>query len=337
MLIVEAGFTWVTDLGRFRGPSLGFSVNGALDQYSATAANLLVGNAESAPLLESTARPLVMTADTDSLVAVTGAPGGILVDGVTAPCWMPVSLRRGQTIEIGAGIRGVRRYVAVRGGFEAPMLLGSCAPDSMLQFGHRLESGSRIGQREGTPPLRHPVFELPVMRFATPAVSFDEVLSVPVTDGPDFDEFPDAAELLYDADFIVDARSNHVGLRLSGRPPVRQVVGEVLSRGVPVGAIEVPSQEGLLLLHRGRGVTAGYPVLAVATSIGLDIMAQAVSGQRVRFRRQSIEDARDASLQRSLRLKSLARTAQILLDAHGVSAPRWGAESVVIPPSAAAA
>jgi biotin-dependent carboxylase-like uncharacterized protein len=318
MLIVEAGYTWVTDLGRFRGPHLGFSVNGALDQYSAAAANLLVGNAESLPVLESTARPLVLTAEQDVLVAVTGAPGAVRVDGILAASWTPVSLRRGQTIEVGASTRGVRRYLAVRGGFEAPMLLGSCAPDSMLQFGRRLEDGSRVQEREGTPPLRHPVFELPVMRFTAPAVSFDDVLTVPVTDGPDFDEFGDAASLLYDAEFVVDARSNHVGLRLSGHSPVRQTQAEVLSRGVPVGAIEVPSQEGLLLLHRGRGVTAGYPVLAVATTVGLDIMAQAVPGQRVRFRRQSLTEAREAFLQRALQLTALGRTARILLGAHGV-------------------
>lgn len=318
MLIVDAGYTWVTDLGRFRGPRQGFSVNGALDQYSAASANLLVGNPESAPLLESTARPLALTAEQDVLVAVTGAPSGVRVDGIDAPMWAPVSLRRGQTMEIDASSRGVRRYLAVRGGFEAPMLLGSCAPDSMLQFGHRLETGSRVAERQSTRPLRHPVFELPVMRFPTPAVSFDEVLTVPVTDGPDFDEFGDAAALLYDAEFVVDPRSNHVGLRLAGRPPVRQTHAEVLSRGVPVGAIEVPSQEGLLLLHRGRGVTAGYPVLAVATTVGLDIMAQAVPGQRVRFRRQSIAAAREAFLERALRLKALGRTARILLDAHGV-------------------
>ena len=58
----------------------------------------------------------------------------------------------------------------------------------------------------------------------------------------------------------------------------------MLSRGVPIGAVEVPTATRLLVLHRGRGVTAGYPVLAVATSVGLSRLGQARPGDPVRFR-----------------------------------------------------
>ena len=64
----------VTDLGRSRGPSVGLPVNGALDQYSARVANILVANAEGAPLIEVTAFDFSFTAEIELLIAVTGAP-----------------------------------------------------------------------------------------------------------------------------------------------------------------------------------------------------------------------------------------------------------------------
>ena len=88
-----------------------------------------------------------------------------------------------------------------------------------------------------------------------------------------------------------DGRSNHIGLRLGGALPERQSTAEVLSRGVPVGAVEVPSREEVLVLHRGRGVTAGYPVLAVVTSRSLDVLAQARPGHKITFRRTSVTEA----------------------------------------------
>ncbi|BAK34999.1 hypothetical protein MLP_19850 [Microlunatus phosphovorus NM-1] len=86
----------------------------------------------------------------------------------------------------------------------------------------------------------------------------------------------------------VGPSSNHIGLRLGrtdqGPIPHRQTRTEVLSRGVPIGAVEVPAGDEILILHRGRGVTAGYPVLAVVTTVGLSRLGQARPGDTVRFR-----------------------------------------------------
>ena len=73
LIILQPGNSVVTDLGRFRGPRFGLPVNGALDQFSARAANILTGNDDTAPLLEITALDFRMKATTDILIAVTGA------------------------------------------------------------------------------------------------------------------------------------------------------------------------------------------------------------------------------------------------------------------------
>lgn len=297
---------------------MGLSVNGALDQRSACIANVLVGNDQNTPLLDAMTAGITVVAEYDLLFAVTGADCHVTIDGREVPTWTPVGAKAGQTIEIGANRAGLRKYIAFRGGIDAPMLAGSCAPDSMIGFGTQLSQGDRLTGPVEIPDFRHPIFELPLMRLKIQRPTFDAVPIIDVTDGPDYEEFGETAHILYRNDYQVSPRSNHVGIRLTGTPPTRRVADEVLSRGVPVGAIEVPSEEGLLVLQRGRGVTAGYPVLAVVTAVGLDAIAQIQPGQHLRFRRVTIPEAREASIRRHLHIRDLARTCSELLRAHGI-------------------
>jgi len=318
MRILSAGFAAVTDLGRFSGPSYGLSVNGALDQLSARTANILVGNHDNAPLIELTASELVFVCSNDQLIAVTGAAADVTVDGVSMPTHSPLSVRAGWTVAVRVLDSGLRSYVAVHGGLEAEMLLGSCAPDSMIGFGMRLGAGDEVAELGVCRPLSNPFLGGAVFTLDVPRTPYDRSSVVPVTDGPDLDEFGASATLLYREQYAVEARSNHVGLRLSGRPPHRESSAEVLSRGVPVGAIEVPSTTDLLLLHRGRGVTAGYPVLAVVTGAGLDTVAQLRPGDVVRFRRTTLERAGRAHLERHLAVQRFRERCWNALAENGV-------------------
>ncbi|MBT2474055.1 biotin-dependent carboxyltransferase family protein [Microbacterium sp. ISL-103] len=289
LTIVEAGSTHVTDLGRRRGPRYGVPVNGALDQRSARIANILVGNPENAALLEITALDLEFVADIDILIAVTGADGHLTIDGVGRPSGQPVSVRAGEAVALRQLQGGLRAYLSVRGSFDVPLLLGSCAPDSVLGFGGRLAAGATLDLRQATSPLFNDHFSAELYSLDVPRIPAGFV--VDVTDGPDIDDFAGTADRLFEQPYLVTPTSNHIGLRMTGPLPERISRGEVLSRGVPVGAVEVPPGDELLVLHRGRGVTAGYPVLAVVTSSSLDVLAQVRPGQRLRFRRVSSAEA----------------------------------------------
>ncbi|MCU1518412.1 MAG: allophanate hydrolase [Pseudarthrobacter sp.] len=324
LVIQQPGNSVVTDLGRFRGPRFGLPVNGALDQFSARAANILAGNDDNAPLLEITALDFRMLATTDILIAVTGAPLHLTVGGRECQQWEPVSVRAGETVAVRRITGGLRAYLAVHGSVEAPVLLGSCAPDTVVGFGLRLGEGTELKTSRTVAPIRQPYFDLPLFRLGLTRPDFSSHAVVEVTDGPDVEEFGETAELLYSTEYTVSARSNHIGLRLGGELPERQSGAEVLSRGVPVGAIEVPSREELLVLHRGRGVTAGYPVLAVVTSRSLDVLAQARPGHTITFRRTTVPDA-TATYRTALReLENLRSTVSTVFALLGIgSQPGW--------------
>jgi hypothetical protein len=165
LIILQPGHSVVTDLGRTKGPAYGLPVNGALDQYSAKAANILAGNEDNDPLLELTALDFRMRATTDLLIAVTGAPLDLTVGGRECPQWEPVSVRAGEVVAV-RGIRtGLRAYIAVHGSFTVPSLLGSCAPDTVVGFGLKLVEGFRLETRKTTAPITQPYFGLPLFRL----------------------------------------------------------------------------------------------------------------------------------------------------------------------------
>lgn len=286
--VLDPGLTGVQDLGRTRGPRSGQMTGGALDQYSARMANALVASDHDAPLFELVAQDFTATVDTDLLVAVTGADADVTVDGCPHPQWEPIVWRAGTSLAIRRIRSGLRVYLAVHGVLHTSRLLGSCALDTVLGFGGNLAPGAVLTVAVDCPPVVQPWFDIPFFRLGARPHRYSGVWNVDLTDGPDAAEFGGTAGLLTDVDYTVGMRSNHVGLRLRrtdrGPLPRREVATEVLSRGVPVGAVEVPDGDEILVLHRGRGVTAGYPVLAVVTSVGLSLLGQARPGDRVRFR-----------------------------------------------------
>jgi len=73
--------TTVQDQGRFGLYHLGMPPSGALDDYSFRAANLLVGNDESAAVLEATFSGPKLEFDQDAVIAVTGADLPLALDG----------------------------------------------------------------------------------------------------------------------------------------------------------------------------------------------------------------------------------------------------------------
>ncbi len=147
MLDIIAGglHTTVQDMGRQGGQSLGIPPSGAQDAFALRIANLLVGNPGGGPLvvrddaglagLEITMAGLKVRARSDLLVAITGADLGATRDGEPAPRWRAFLLGAGQMLAFGMARTGARAYLAVHGGIDVPIYLGSRATHVRGQFG----------------------------------------------------------------------------------------------------------------------------------------------------------------------------------------------------------
>ncbi|MDH2430352.1 biotin-dependent carboxyltransferase family protein [Sphaerisporangium sp. TRM90804] len=283
-VLATGPMTTVQDLGRPGRGHLGVGRSGAADRGALRLANRLLANPEGAAALEVTLGGLAARARGDLLITLTGAacPASVVDAAGRARPIGHQSVERlpdGATLRLGMPRRGLRTYVAVRGGLAVEEVLGSRATDVLAGLGpDRPEAGSLLPV--GPPPAAFPMVELAPAAEAPPG---EPVLRV--VPGPRDDWFrPGALEALCAEPYEVTMESNRVGMRLRGRPLERSREGELPPEGMVPGALQVPPSGQPTLFLADHPVTGGYPVIAVVRERDVDQAAQIRPGQRVRFR-----------------------------------------------------
>ena len=296
--VVEPGLLLtVQDLGRPGHEHLGVPRAGAADVRSIVAANDLVGNEPGAAGLEATLLGPRLRAIRDISIAIAGAslepviqPGGRPIDVSRA-----IRLAAGQELgflEAGGPERGCRAYVAVAGGIDVPVVLGSRSTSLVGAFGglegRPLRAGDVLTAFESTGD------------GATDASEDDDVTTLPSPDRPiRILAGPAAAGsggeerllALLDTRWIVGLDSDRRGLRLEsgGDAGFRlAAAGDRPSQGLVVGAIQLtPSGQPLVLMPDG-GTTGGYPVVAIVVAADLPRLGQLAPGAEIRFARARV-------------------------------------------------
>jgi biotin-dependent carboxylase-like uncharacterized protein len=271
--VLEAGpLTTVQDEGRLGQGAIGIGRSGACDRASFRLANRLLGNDPGAAALEVTFGGLVVQANTDVMVVATGAPCG------GAPNNAPTTLRAGSYLRLSVPTTGLRTYVAVRGGFDVPPVLGSRSTDVLSGLGPPVVgAGDRlpIGRARGPGP------HVDVAPVAHP--SGDDV-TVRVAPGPRRNWFSDETWRTFATQtYVVSSDSNRVGLRLDGPAVERRNDKELPSEGMVRGAVQIPASGAPVLFLADHPVTGGYPVIAYVVDADVDRCAQLRPGQTLRF------------------------------------------------------
>ena len=148
------------DRGRPRWRSLGVPLGGAADTAALALGNALVGNSPGAVALEVALAGPTLEARHPTACAVFGAPFQLAVDGRPVAAGTTFTLAAGAVLRIGGTRTGVRGYLCVAGGFDAPDVLGSRSGLEALKAGDVLACGpSRCASRGGwglpsSPPRR---------------------------------------------------------------------------------------------------------------------------------------------------------------------------------------
>lgn len=268
----------VQDLGRRGYGRWGVSPGGAADRTSHALANRLVGNDERAATLEVTFGPARLRIDDPAVIAVTGAAEFVTTtNGARSPN-SPIRMSGGEEITIHAPASGVRSYVAVRGGIDTPLILGSRATDPASGFGAVLRAGDQvpIGRSAITGSML--VDHAPTRGWPRPAELFADL-------GPQSEWFTaESLTLLKAQTYRVSSDSNRVGVRLTGEPLTRSVREEMMSEPVIRGAIEVTIDGQPIMFMSDHPTTCGYPVIAVLDAKSADDAAQLRPGDAVRLR-----------------------------------------------------
>jgi urea carboxylase len=311
--VMEAGVqTSVQDWpGRIGYWNVGVPPSGPMDAYAHRMANRLVGNAPDAAGLECTLSGPTLRFNVDSVIAVTGAPVAVTLDGQRLAMWQSHRVPAGALLAVGRADAGCRFYLAVGGGLDVPTYLGSCSTFTLGQFGGHAGRNLRAGD---------------VLHLLAPASGNAGMASAPATipaygkqwdvgvlygphGAPDFFLDEDIASF-FATDWAVHYNSSRTGVRLIGPKPTwaRTDGGEaglhpsnIHDNAYAIGAIDFTGDMPVILGPDGPSL-GGFVCPAVVVHAELWKIGQLRPGDTVRFHRLTLAQAsaREAALEASL-------------------------------------
>lgn len=302
--VLEPGLaTSIQDRGRFGYYHLGIPPSGAMDQYSLLAANLLVANAEDAAGLEITYLGPKLEFTEAALVAVTGAELQPRFGGETRPLWESFPVSAGDVLSFGFLKAGARAYLAVAGGIDVPVSLGSRSTYEIGSLGgvggRGIQAGDElpIGASNGAAAGRS------VPRALRPELSLEQEIRV-VMGLYDHLLTEEARRDFLATVWTLGPEANRMGLRYRGKPlawrPREPAFGagsdpsNIVDAPYPIGSIQVPAGVEPILLHREAVSGGGYAMICTVISADMDAVGQSQPNARTRFVGVDIDGALEA-------------------------------------------
>jgi biotin-dependent carboxylase-like uncharacterized protein len=280
--------TTVQDEGRFFHQSSGIRPSGVMDVAAYEAANALVGNENGEAILEMTFLGATLEFKSATWFAVTGADMQAKLDGAPVARYCAVHAEAGQTLALGMAANGCRGYLAVRGGFDVPVVMGSRSTDMSAKLGGF--EGRPLKAGDVLPTISGDNWMPTDLRYEPPV--YESAVEVRVIPGPQEEYFTAAGiETFFSASYEISPDSDRMGLRLDG-PEIGSENGtDIVSDGIVFGSIQVTSGGKPIILMADHQTAGGYAKIGTVLSLDLPKLAQARPGDTVRFVRISAEDA----------------------------------------------
>jgi antagonist of KipI len=320
LAVVNPGLlTSVQDLGRWGWQHCGVVVGGVLDDLAAQVANALVGNEPNAAVLELAQLGPDLRFDTETLAAWCGADFPARVAGEPFPRQHTVRIAAGETVSFGLARAGWRAWLAVAGGLDEPVVLGSRSTYRRAGFGghqgRSLVSGDRLELGEPSGWARRILEQLRAPGWRASPWSVDPAsLGEPAprgvvraVRGPEWEWFaPESPGRLFSAAWRVTKDADRMGMRLEGPALELRAPREAISAAVTAGVVQAPPGRQLIVLLASRQTVGGYPRLAAVSGADLGALAQLRPGDPVRFAEIPLPEAHRLQLLREDHL-ALAR------------------------------
>jgi antagonist of KipI len=301
--IIRAGFlTTIQDVGRTGFRQFGVGVGGALDMQAMRVANLLVGNDKSAAGLEITFGGLQLRVDDERIGTWCGGDFDVRSGPRLLPAGHAFLLHSGAQLTIDRPKHGCRAWLAISGGIDLPLVLGSRSTDLRANFGGF--DGRALRDRDALPlgpnPRRANILidklgDEKIAHWKPPHTWSSPAQREPVLRfirGLDWFRFNDATvQRLTSTAFVVSPDSDRMGVRFDAPELKREDDVDLISEAVAPGTLQVPPSGKPILLLGDCQTIGGYPKIAHVITVDLPIAAQLCAGDEVRFREVLIAEA----------------------------------------------
>ncbi|WP_419961980.1 biotin-dependent carboxyltransferase family protein [Psychrobacillus sp. BM2] len=309
--------TTIQDLGRYGSQKFGVIVGGAMDSYSLRLGNLLVGNIENEAALEITLYGTTLQFEEETLIAITGGDFLPTINGIPAPLWTPMVVKKDSILKFHTAINGSRAYVAIAGGIDIPEVMGSKSTYLRASIGGYK---GRALQKGDVLPLAHS-YDLEYETSETNkknkiswSINYNELINfskhqvIRVIQGTEFDRFDkESQHNLWTEVFTISVQSDRMGYRLEGISLSLSKNFELLSEGVTFGTIQIPPNGQPIILMADRQTTGGYPKIGQVISADLPTLAQLQPTATIQFKEVTLEEAEHVFIQNEQKINLIKK------------------------------
>lgn len=283
--------TTVQDLGRTGYQSQGFSVAGVMDKRSFKIANLLLDNPENEAVLEFTLIGPTLEFTSETIIAITGGDFQPTINGEPAPMYEAIYMSKGDILKFGSARTGSRGYVAFSSYLDVPVVMGSRCTNMKSSVGgfkgRKLEQDDCIMFRVKRRYL--PFF----LSRKLPPDTFDrEKETIRVVMGPQDDAFTkEGIKTFLSNEYTVTSDFDRMGCRMDGPFIAAKDKSDIISDGIALGSIQVPSHGKPIILLSDRQTTGGYAKIATVASVDITKVVQRKTDHKLKFEAITVQEA----------------------------------------------
>jgi len=308
--VIKGGLlTTVQDLGRNGYQAQGFNVNGVMDRRAFRFANLLLDNPENEAVLECTLIGPTLEFTAPMIISITGGDFRPEINDEEVPMYTALYVAEGDVLKLGSARSGRSCYIAFSNYLKVPVVMGSRSTNLKCRIGgfkgRKLEDGDYIETRI-TRRIYLPTFlsrTLPLKEYEENKATIRVIL------GPEEEIFSKKGiKNFLETEYTVGAEFDRMGMRLEGSYIESKRGSDIISDGIALGSIQVPSHGKPIILLADRQTTGGYGKIATVISVDLPKLVQRRMDDKIRFVAVTVEEAQRLLLLEERELQDMRKT-----------------------------
>ena len=274
--VLKSGlFTTIQDVGRYGYLNKGVPVSGYMDSISAKKVNMLLENDDAAAVIEITMTGPTLEFCNESYICLGGAVISATLNNKPVHNYTVLKVGRGDILSYGKLKKGFRSYLAIKGGFLSPRILGS------RSFFTSVTAKDHLSDRTEIPYDTHTLFEPKITEIKIDSFLNNTVLEV--SKGPEYEMLEDKQlEVLFSKEFHISNENNRMAYQLVEKLSAHNTT--MLTSATLPGTVQFTPSGRLIILMKDGQTTGGYPRVLQLSDASISLLAQKKFRDVISFR-----------------------------------------------------
>ena len=269
-------YATIQDAGRLNLASIGVPVSGAMDSFSSSISNQVLGNKKTAAVIEITFGDCQFLFESATIICLSGADFSATLNDQIIPLNTAVKVTENDLLSFGKQVYGIRTYLAFQGGVLTEVVLNSRSYFKGITTNWQLKKGQKIKIKKAT------TFKNPTFSSIKVNKNIFESKQITCYEGPEFELLSDQQkEKIKSTLFTISANNNRMGIQL--KEPIQNNLPAILTSAVLSGTVQLTPYGTLIILMRDCQVTGGYPRVLQLPEEAINCLSQKTTNSQFHF------------------------------------------------------